>query len=135
MANITEVLKTDLYHDRDLVKTEIGGDIQTLSGLENMKAALLRRLMTEPGTVIHRPLYGVGMKQFQNASMTLSNQRAIALKINEQFIRDERVEKVLGVSINSSDTRPELLTIVVRVKLVGYEEQELSFTPFNKVAG
>jgi phage baseplate assembly protein W len=135
MANITEVLKTDIYHDRDLVRTTIGGDIQTLSGLDNMKAALLRRMMTEPGTVIHRPLYGVGMKQFQNAPMTLSNQRAIALKINEQFSRDERVEKVLGVSIESSDTRPELTTIVVRVKLVGYEEQELSFTPFNKVAG
>jgi len=133
MAKIDEILLTDLKHDRDLVKKDGSGDLASISGLENIRQALLRRLVTEPGSIVHRPDYGVGIKRFQNAPATMATKSALALKIDEQFARDFRVEKVLGVSFQSDDYQPHRVTISVRVKLVGYGEAKMQFIPFDEV--
>jgi hypothetical protein len=127
MALLNEILLTDIMHKSDFVKKDDGGDLMAISGLENVKEALLRRLITEPGSLIHRPSYGVGIKRFLNAPGTLATRQALALRIGEQFPRDPRVESVLGVSMMSDDLQPDRVTIVVRVKLVGYGEQEFGF--------
>lgn len=131
MASIEETLKTDLVHAGDLMKTATG-DLDVLSGLDNVKSALMHRLITEPGTLVYRPDYGVGIKGFQNAPNSLSMQRQLALRISEQFTKDPRVESVLGVGVRSEDATPQTVTIVVRVKIVGYGESELKFTPFGE---
>jgi hypothetical protein len=131
MATIEETLGTDLAHISDLKKSATG-DLDKLSGLANVEAALFHRLITEPGTLIHRPNYGVGIKQYQNGPNTLSSQRQLALRIQEQFIQDDRVEAVLGVSVKSEDTSPHKVILTVRVKIVGYGEAALQFTPFGE---
>lgn len=132
MAKIEEVLLTDIAHLSDL-KTSATGDLDLLSGIANLKNSLYHRLVTEKGSLIHRPDYGVGMKQFQGAPNTLANQRQIALRINEQFALDPRVDSVEGVRVLSDDDRPEMLTVVVRVKIVGFGDAELKFIPFGEV--
>lgn len=131
MAQIEEVLLTDLAHISDLKKSATG-DLDIISGLANLKNALYHRLITEPGTLIHRPSYGVGIKQYQNAPNSITAQRQLALKIQEQFKRDPRVEEVLGVSVSHEDATPHLVMLVIRVKVVGYGESELKFTPFGE---
>jgi phage baseplate assembly protein W len=132
MSSITEILGTDITHRSDLVLSSTGA-FEVISGLENLRLALFHRLMTVPGSLIHRPDYGVGIKQFQNAPNTLVNQEQIANRIYDNFIRDSRVEKVLGVQINSEDGTPETLKISVRFKIVGYQDEAtLAFIPFGR---
>lgn len=130
MASITEVLKTDIAFKNDFVRTATG-DLDLLSGLENIKIALFRRLMTTPGTIIHRPNYGVGLKNFQNAPSSLGLQQDLAKTIQEQFEQDPRVQSVTGVAIHFDDYSPSRTTIVVRVELEGYTETQMTFVPFG----
>jgi phage baseplate assembly protein W len=130
MASITEFYGKDIAFKGDLVLTA-SGDLDTIDGLENVKDALLRRLVTTPGSLIHRPTYGVGLKDFLNGINSRTMRERLANRIQEQFEQDPRVEKVLGLSVTSDDFSPELVKINVRVKLVGYEEQDFIFQPFG----
>lgn len=131
MATIEEAYKKDLAYKSDFVLSSTG-DFDTISGLENMKQALFNRLVTSPGSLIHRPNYGVGIKDFQNSPSTLSTQRQLALRIQEQFELDPRVEKVTGVQVNFDTLTPEKSIIIVKVKLQGYDEEAMKFIPFGE---
>ena len=130
MANIDEILGTDIAHKSDYILTATG-DLDTLSGLENIKNALFHRLITSPGSLIHRPNYGVGIKDFQGAPNSIELQRQLALRIQEQFEQDPRVVKVLGVSLNYEDLTPDMVEIIVRVRITGYDEVTAKFIPFG----
>lgn len=132
MATIEEILLTDIEHDQDFVREDGTGDLQTISGLENVRQALLRRLMTVPGSLAHRPEYGVGIKLFQNKPFTLEFQRQIANRISEQFVRDTRVEKVSQVAILPDSNNPSMVKIIVSVKIKGYGDAEFNFVPFGE---
>lgn len=132
MASIEEVLGRDIAHKSDFLLTATG-DLDTLSGLENVKQALYRRLLTSPGSLIHRPNYGVGIKDFQNAPAGLETQRQLALRIQEQFEQDPRIESVLGVRLDVNDLFPEMTEVIVRVRVRGYDEEaSLNFIPFGE---
>jgi hypothetical protein len=74
----------------------------------------------------------VGIKDYQNAPATLDTKRKLALEIQEQFLRDVRVESVDGVTMETDDFSPEKTTIKVTVSLVGYGETEMEFQPFGE---
>jgi phage baseplate assembly protein W len=130
MSSIVDTYKKDLAFKNDYVKTATG-DLDTIEGISNVTQALFARLITIKGTLVHRPDYGVGIKNYQNSISSLDTQRKIASEINEQFLRDPRVEKVVGVSINYRDKTPENVEISVKVKLIGYGDTTLSFLPFE----
>ncbi len=109
------------------------GDIDTIEGLDNLKEALLRRLLTTPGSMIHHPTYGVGIKNYQNGINSMANQRRLAYAIIEQFREDPRVEAVTGISVEYKDRTPDLIEIKVGVKVVGYGETTFGFIPFGDV--
>jgi phage baseplate assembly protein W len=127
---INDTYLTDIAHLSDLVKTATG-DIATINGIPNLQNALFRRLITVPGALIHRPEYGVGINTFQNALNKLATQREIALRIQTQFERDPRVEKVTGVLVNYDQTNPSRTTIIVRIKPIGRDVTAMSFVPFG----
>lgn len=130
MANITEVLGTDVKHKGDYVRRS-SGDRDLISGLDNFKEAVLRRIITVPGSIVHRPAYGVGLKLFLNSLSSLSKQQELATKIQEQIELDSRTDEVTGVSISFDPKNPALTYIVVRVRPVGYDEIEMKFEPFG----
>ena len=130
MATIADILGVDIDHSKDFFILD--GDLLTIKGVGNLKRALLRRLVTYPGSLIHRPEYGVGIKDFMNAPNTLQTRRELAAKIGENFLRDERVESVLSVKIERNDLQPQLTKITVRVKLTGFSDAaDLRFIPFG----
>jgi hypothetical protein len=131
MSNITEILGCDIAHKGDFLLTATG-DLDVISGLANIKDALFRRLVTTPGTLIHRPNYGVGIEDFEGALMSLENQRTLAGRIQEQFEQDPRVEQVTGVQVIVDDVTPDKIQIIVRVKISGYDEITASFVPFGE---
>jgi phage baseplate assembly protein W len=130
VATLEEVLGRDIAFAGDFIVSATG-DIDLISGLENIKQALFDRLMTSPATLIHRPNYGVGIKDYQNAPATLATKRKLALRIQEQFEQDDRVEKVTAVSINFDAQDPSKTVIIVKVKVQGYDESPMNFIPFG----
>lgn len=131
MATINEFYGLDIEHRDDFIREEGAGDINTIEGLENVKEALRRRLITRPGEVVHRPEYGVGLPDYLNAPATLPVKQALAAKIATQFARDPRVQEILGIQMETTDFSPDKTVITVRVKLVGYGEQAVSFIAFG----
>ncbi len=131
MADINEILLTDMANNGDLIRSDTG-DIDRVSGFANMKLALFHRLITMPGTLVHRPDYGVGIQQWQNGVNSLAVQQQMALKIRDNFLRDPRIEEVTGISVESGDTTPEQIKITVKVKIRGFDEaQSVTFIPFG----
>lgn len=131
MAGEVEAYFTDIEHKGDFGRNEGSGNLRTISGKLNLKESLFRRLCIEPGSVPHRPDYGVGIKSYRGALATIPKKRELALKINDQFLRDPRVQEVLGVAVESDDLTPETTKITVRVKPVGYDEISMEFVPFG----
>lgn len=131
MATIEETLGTDIAFAGDFV-TSATGDIDKITGIENLRQALFHRLVTTPGSIIHRPTYGIGLKDYQNSPSTIAAQQKLALKIKDQFLQDPRVEDVTSVRVNFNAQRPEMTEIVVRVKLQGYDESAMAFVPFGE---
>lgn len=131
MADLEETLGTDIAHKSDLLKTA-SGDIGTISGLENLKWALFHRLVTIQGSLAHRPGYGVGISRYEGAISSLSNQRRIALDIQEQFLLEPRLESLESVRFEVDDAKPDLSKIIIKAKVVGFGETEFEFTPFGE---
>jgi hypothetical protein len=131
MATITEAYLKDVAFDDDYSISETG-DLATVEGLENVKQALFRRYVTTKGTLAHRPNYGAGLKEFQNSVATLKSKLEMTNRIEEQSLRDPRVEKVLGVGFESDDGTPEKTKIFVRIKLIGYGEVIFTYQPFGE---
>jgi len=132
MASITEILLTDIAHKKDFLRQEgTGGDIQTVSGIENFRQAMLRRWITVPGTLAHRPEYGAGLKLDQNTVPTLQKKQEMAQRIREQALRDPRTESVTKVLFEIDDLKPDLSTITVTIKPIGLEETQIEFLPFG----
>ncbi len=129
--NITEAFGTDSAHKGDLVITS-SGDIGRISGLDNYKNAIFHRIMTVPGSLVHRPTYGVGVAAYQNAPTSFGIQQKLALLIEEQIAQDARTERVNGIVISAGDGTPNQFLVKVSVKPIGYSDQEFLFTPFSE---
>lgn len=127
--NINDALKNDIAHVGDMVLTP-GGDLGQISGLANLKRALFHRLITVPGTLVHRPTYGVGVGLYQNGLSSFSKQAELATRISDQFAQDARVLSVTSVSVVLNPDSPQLTMISVFVTPIGYTEQQMTFTPF-----
>lgn len=132
MALIDDFYQRDLSFKQDFVVTA-AGDLELIEGLENLKQALFHRLITQPGTLMHRPDYGVGIKSFQNALNSGANRAELFNRIREQFAQDPRIESVSGLEFKYLDQTADKLEILVRVKPVGYEEQQFAYIPFGEV--
>lgn len=103
------------------------GDLERISGIENVREELLRRLITSPGTLVHRPEYGVGVKDYLNGINRLGNKRQLAIKIQEQFTQDPRVASLLGVQISEDPSNTHMVSIIIRVELIGFGEQSFTY--------
>jgi len=127
---ITQSMGTDISLLGDMRLTA-GGDVQLVAGLANLYQALFHRLITVPGSLVYKPNYGIGITRFQNAPNSLPVQQNIASLIQEQFPQDPRVQSVSSVSITSEDGTPQKTIVAVTLTPVGYNEQKMSWTPFN----
>ncbi len=129
---LDENLLIDLRFNGDLSATTTG-DLSTVKGLDNLRQALFNRLVTVPGTLAHRPEYGAGIKRWQNKLESFTNKREAALAVQEQFLQDRRVDDVLAVQFTQDELNSGKFTVLVRVRVVGYNNQEIQFDPFETV--
>lgn len=89
-------LGTDVYLIDDYKQSAVG-DLQTISQISNVKQALYRRIITNPGALPHRPKYGVGIYKYINKPATMSNRQELANAIKRNILFDKRVKEVKKV--------------------------------------
>lgn len=75
------------------------GDWLTVQSEENLRRAILRRLMTAPGSYRWKPGYGVGVDTYVKKPYTRSVQDELTSRIRSQVAQDRRVDKVLQVTV------------------------------------
>jgi hypothetical protein len=120
----------DILFDFDL-RNNVSADLSSITGYDNIKQAIFHRLITVPGTLIHRPKYGVGITRYKGEVNSISKQREIALLVKEQLELDYRIEEVESISIvHHDELNPAIFKIIVRVKLLKLGSIEEEFNPF-----
>lgn len=132
MSRLSDNMLIDLKFNGDFGVTPTG-DIETITGRDNLRQALFHRLITVPGSLAHRPGYGVGIKRYQNAIDTIDQKRDLVLKIQEQFAQDRRVLDVIAVRFTQDEINPGKFTVLVKVRAVGYNEFDTEFDPFKVI--
>ena len=115
-----------LFRDGDLVKAN--GDYVRVGGVDNLRAAIYRRLITKPGEFRFRPTYGVGVASYVKKAQTQANLDALRTRIIDNLLQDKRINEV-DVTIQSITLNGEyVLQVYVRVTALG---NKLTFQPFT----
>ena len=95
----TRLFGKDIDFKADVVLRD--GKLYYIEGVGNLFQAIRSLLFTSPGDIVHEPSYGVGLRDFVNATNSLENQRKIANRIKEGLESDDRVKAVDSVSIEN----------------------------------
>lgn len=101
------------------------GDYQTITGEENLRRSIWRRLITNPGEYKLDPSYGVGVPAFVKKGLTNNNLSKLRHRITDNLSRDPRIEKILELTLTPAETS---LTIVLRIQAKG---KAVTFQPFT----
>jgi len=97
------------------------GDWPTVSGEQNLKGAVIRRIVTFPGEMTHRGGYGAGLTaQIETPSLPIRQARLTAA-ILDNLTRESRVESA-RVAISEDPTEPSLLYVDVTFQPIGDDE-------------
>lgn len=105
-----------------------GGDYIRVGGVENLRAAIYRRLITRPGEFRFRPSYGVGVQSYVKKARSQANLDALRTRIVDQLSQDRRIQSA-DVAINTVTLNgKEVVRIVITVVAGG---QSHTFEPFN----
>lgn len=91
------------------------GDVQLIDGLQNLKEAIYRRILTTPGEVIHRPSYGVGLKRYTNRPSNIYNQQELANAIRLNILNEQRIERINSISCQWVDN-----IVHINISVVAY---------------
>ena len=118
---------SDLWITR---RPETGADdLETLSGVDNLKQALLLRFLTPAGELAplgHKD-YGSRLHTLIGELDTETNRNRAKLYVLEALAAEPRVEKVLEVKVGSDRRRPGRLDISVSAQVLDHD------TPLNLV--
>jgi len=130
MASINdEFYKIDLLHKGDFVAAP-NGDFSLAKGIVNVKQRLFHRLITVPGSLVHRPDFGIGVQRWQNDISTISRKRDLASLIKDQFEQDDSVKRLESIQIvNIKDNGT--FELRYKVGIVGYGLIDETVSPFG----
>jgi len=118
------LLGKDILFDGDY-HVSSAGDYVLLEGLEALRAAIYRRLITRPGEYRARPEYGVGLLSFVKKRRTLSSLDELRQRVIDQLSLDPRINEVRDVVV---ETTQDGLKIAVVIEAAG---ETLKFKPFD----
>jgi phage baseplate assembly protein W len=105
------------------------GDYMLDAGIEALRQAIYRRLLTRPGEYKHVPEYGVGVQSYLKSRATRDNLERLKTAIKTQLLRDPRVEAIEDIAIESGEY---VTKIGIKIHAAG---RALRFTPFEFSTG
>lgn len=114
----------DMFFEGDYALTPTG-DYTLLSGFDNLRAAIYRRLITRPGEYKFVPEYGIGVQSFVKRKRTTPVIDELKRAIETNLLRDPRIDSIDIIDIKTDD---DVITIGIKAKVAG---RELRFRPFS----
>lgn len=118
----------DIYFKNGDLPITGGGDYIRVGGVENLKAAIYRRLITRPGEFRFRPSYGVGVQTYVKKARSQANLDALKTRIIDQLSQDRRITSADCVIDVTTVNGAEVVRVIVTVVAGG---QTHKFEPFN----
>lgn len=119
-------LRCGLDPDGELPVTATG-DIALSQGRANVHRAILRRTVVSPGSLVHRPNFGAGLRDLLEMPATPTDRARMAAKIKQQVQQDPRVlEASATVALGTPEDpdRPNTVTASKSVSLRGDDEAQ-----------
>jgi phage baseplate assembly protein W len=89
-----KLLGRDIYFSDDFVVTP-DGDWKAVEGVEAMRQAVYRRLITRPGEYRARPEYGVGITDYLKEAKTPAMMADLKTRIRTNLLLDRRIADVV----------------------------------------
>jgi phage baseplate assembly protein W len=107
-------------------------DLEAVSGAENLKQALLMRLLTPLGelAVLGHPSYGSRLFELIGERNTQANRNRAKVFILRALQAEPRVEKILSVSVTMNRQDPAGMDIDIRLVPIDSERPENLIFPF-----
>ncbi len=108
------------------ISPTVTGDLPTLAGRANLKAAVRRRLVTSPGQLVHRSTYGGGLLDLVETANTPAGRATLAANLRRNLLRDDRLSDVsVGVASGvPSGARAGAVTITTTITARGDDAAE-----------
>ncbi len=94
------------------------GDWASVSGREAVQQSLMRRFLTKPGDYVVNPTYGAGLLAAVKSRMRQTDLDAIARRLRQQALMDERVRAVSAVTVSALGGTANGLKYSITVDLV-----------------
>lgn len=117
----TDRLLTDLDIPVDpsgSIRISSSGDVARLSGRDNLTRAIMRRLVTTPGALVHRPTYGCGVLGYIGLANSPAVRSKLANAIRANLLQERRIKDVsVALSVGTLDDASATGTITVSLTL------------------
>lgn len=110
--NFTEGEQAEMFADAH-------GDIRTVKGLRNLQQALLLRLMTPQGSLLHHPDYGSQIHDLIGKPETPNLLQKIKIELERTIRSDERVEDVVISDVTSEGG---VVRATIQIKPIGLDK-------------
>lgn len=105
------------------------GDLLLVDGRANARAALRRRLVVSPGTLIHQPDYGVGLLDALELPNTSALRTQLSTGARRNLLADDRVaEATVGVSLGAPDGTQSASAMTVQLRVTWKADQRQAET-------
>jgi phage baseplate assembly protein W len=115
---------TDIKFEGDY-EINSAGDYILVYGLDALRAAIYRRLITRPGEYTFVPEYGVGLQTYVKQKMTTSVIDELKGKIRANLLRDPRILEIKEIAVEKGND-----TIKLGLKIVALG-RALYYLPFQ----
>ena len=90
------------------------GDTVFIYPSANLLAAHVRRAVTAPGQMVHRPLYGGGLPTFIETRGDLATLARQDVGIRQNALRDSRIQEATVSSVQGENTGQVIVTLQIQ---------------------
>ena len=104
------------------------GDLRTVSGLANVRAANQRRLLTERGSLLWRPDYGTVIPSSLEQASTPASRSAMANDARRALLSDPRNKDVTVTVAEGRPTDPGASAVTLSLSVVYRDESQETLT-------
>jgi hypothetical protein len=122
---VTDLLGVDILFTEQGLVLGSNGDYIEVAGVENLRRAVIRRLITKPGEYRPFPRYGVGIGTYVKRTMNTSRLAELKHLIIDNLSQEKRIDKVLDVTLTPGMFGPNAdqpgLTASIRVQAIARE--------------
>lgn len=104
----------------DELEVTATGDILSVAGRANLRRAVRRRVLTAPGTLLHRPDYGAGLVEHLELSSSPARRSGMANAIRRNLLRDARLSEArarVSPALPGTPGRAAAVTVELSVEL------------------